>query len=364
MPAERTDNSCDTTPKAGVHNFVERDTPANPNINWWQRINGRILLSFAAIALATMVAGGIGLLNYQRIEAAFRDVSDQKIPAMALALQLVEQTRALSADALTLAASSSPEQHNDTVAIITAHKDEMRGLLITLSSSTSMDSKIEPVETLVGDLFGALLDLERRVEERLELAELRQHTVNDIDLAHGRLLDWLTPKIDDANFNLVIRTEETTSKLGQQIETLMTDGVAISHGALNLRASVNLLAGIMIEAAVAPDLGVLEAAADRFEGARAAVEAHLAGLAGHRRFQALNQEIAVLLRLGDGNEGIFAKRRSAFNALDFDPTVRARGSMRRLWRKKCIALARRSWPNWNTSLTMPASISSSAVNRP
>ncbi|MDH3663733.1 MAG: HAMP domain-containing histidine kinase, partial [Alphaproteobacteria bacterium] len=153
---------------------------------------------------------------------------------------------------------------------------------------------------------------------------LRQHAVNDIDLAHGQLLDWLTPKIDDANFDLVIRTEETTGDLGHQIETLMTDGVAILHAALKLRAAVNLLAGILIEAAVAPNLGVLEATADRFTGTKAAVEAHLADLAAHRRFQTLDQEVAILLRMGDGNKGIFAQRRSAFSALDFDPTVRPR----------------------------------------
>ncbi|MGI9494160.1 MAG: sensor histidine kinase [Geminicoccaceae bacterium] len=271
-----------------------------------------------------MLAGGIGLLTYHRIESAFRDVSDQKIPAMALALQLVERTRAVSSDALTLAASSNPEQHAEAVAVIVAHKGEMRRLLTKLSSSSAIYSKIEPVEILVGDLFGALLDLEQRVQERLELVKLRQLAVDDIDLAHGRLLDWLTPKIDDANFDLVIRTEETTNKLGQQIETLTTDGVAILHGALNLRAAVNLLAGIMIEAAVAPNLGVLEATADRFAGTRAAVEAHLADLAEHRRFEALKREIASLLHMGDGDEGIFAIRRRAFSTLYFDPTARPR----------------------------------------
>ena len=274
-------------------------------------IKGRLMLSFGLVALTTVLAGGVGIFSYDSIQAASLKVTNESVPAMANAFHMVEQATGLRSLASTMAGADDQTEYAATTDQLASRHDDMRQVLDGMAESAIPAEKLRAIETLKIDLFNALQGLSSRVDERLRAAEQRYLAISTVTDEHGSLTDWLIPKIDDAGFELVIETEGTTEKLGSQIETLMTDGVSRLQTALTLRADVNLLASILIEAAIARDQGTLEAVADRFEAAKASVD-EVAAMFSDDAAGDLDQLIQELMTLGDGPDGIFAAQRESF----------------------------------------------------
>ena len=275
-------------------------------------IKGRLMLSFGLVALTTVLAGGIGILSYGSIQSASLKVTDESVPAMAKAFQMVDQATALRSLASSMAGSTTETSYEAANVQVMSRKKALDETLAEISGSAIPKDKIDAISVLKDDLFTSLHELSSHVSQRHDLAKQRDVAVDDVAGSHRRLIDWLTPQIDDAGFELVIETEGTTESLGSQIESLMTNGVSRLQSALTLRAEANLAAGILIEAAVAPDRGSLEATADRFTAAKAAIEEQMTSLSGDAGIEGLQEPVQTLLQLGDGDEGIFPARRAAF----------------------------------------------------
>lgn len=272
-------------------------------------LRGRLILSIGAVAMLTLVAGGFGLWSYQGIQTAFRDVTENSIPVMADAFEVADRTSSLTFQATALVAATTSDKHAETKRQIAADKQEIAALFQRLASSSLPLEEVRSAEALEAELVGSLVDLDRMVSERLALADDRRQVVKRAEKAHDALIAWLAPKIDDANFELVIRAEETTSGLGEQIETLMTDGVGRLQAGLELRAEANQMAGILIEAVVLRDPAALAAAEDRFIAVANTVEEQTALLADLEGGEELRLQIDAMRSLGQGDDGIFAERR-------------------------------------------------------
>ncbi|MGI9503534.1 MAG: hypothetical protein ACR2RE_10825, partial [Geminicoccaceae bacterium] len=289
------------------------------------------MLSFGLVAFTTVLAGGIGILSYDSIQSASLKVTDESVPAMAKAFQMVDQATALRSLASTMAGSTSKTSYEVTNRQVMSRKEALDETLAEIAGSAIPKAKIEAISVLKDDLFVSLGDLSDHVSRRHDLAKRREVVIDEIADSHRRLIDWLTPQIDDAGFELVIETEGTTESLGSQIESLMTDGVNRLQSALTLRAEANLTAGILIEAAVAPDRGTLEATADRFTAAKATIEDQMASLTGDAGIADLEEPVQALLQLGDGAEGIFQARRAAFDDEFSTSRVDARTWIRQIY---------------------------------
>ena len=277
-------------------------------------IKGRLMLSFGLVALTTVLAGGIGILSYDSIQSTSLKVTEENVPAMTNAFEMVEQATALRTLASTLAGASDRSEYAAVTDQFASRRENMDRVLGAIAKTSMPEAKVEVIGALKSDLFSVLQDLADRVDKRLDAAGRRELAVATITEDHRRLTGWLAPQIDNASFEVVIETESSTERLGSQIKTLMASGVNRLQSALTLRAEVNLMAGILIEAAVAPDQGNLEATADRFQAAHATVDEHLAKLVEKDGLAELTQSIHDLEALGTGPEGIFETRRASFNS--------------------------------------------------
>ncbi len=276
-------------------------------------IKGRLMLSFGLVALTTVLAGGIGMVSFDRIQSASLKVTQESVPAMADAFHMVEQAAELRSLASRMPGIADRGAYEVAAEQIAVQEEDMAWILEGIAESSMPTDKIQSIEVLKRDLFNALEELADRASQRLDIALERDAAVKAITDDHRRLTDWLVPLIDDAGFDLVIETEGTTEKLGVQIETLMADGVERLQSALTLRAETNLLAGILIEAALVSDKGRLEATADRFQAAIATIDDQLATLNANGDFAELALPVKALKALGLGKDGIFDARRIAFD---------------------------------------------------
>ncbi|MEM7043062.1 MAG: HAMP domain-containing sensor histidine kinase [Pseudomonadota bacterium] len=278
--------------------------------------DARLALSISVTAFAAIVAGWIGFLSYERIESRFEQVAEQRVPAMADALLLVEQAAAVNALTSSFAATSEVREYDRARERAEIYRLKVDQLLSSLSARGLDVGILSSARDLNVDLFNALDQLERLVDDRLAIAAKRRLLVAETRELHQALSAWLTPKIDDANFDLVIQTEEATESLSDQLGTLTRDGVGRLNALLKLSADVNGLTAIMANAAIAPDVFSLEQLESAFAARVQSTSITIDELVQDRLAQTIAENIALLMAFGSGNDGVFRKRRKALNGGD------------------------------------------------
>lgn len=157
------------------------------------------------------------------------------------------------------------------------------------------------------------------------------HGPSDLKSAHDRLILVLTPLIDDAAFELVLTTDELTRRSREAITHLIDIGAQELHALLSVRAEGNLAAGLLHQAAAAPDLAILQPLRERFDASEGQVSRMLGELPPELDAEAMRASVTALLDMGKAEDGLFALRRKelehiarAQSALDQSRALTAR----------------------------------------
>ena len=147
-------------------------------------------------------------------------------------------------------------------------------------------------------------------ETRHSLQVKREGLAVAAGLAHHKLLETLTPMVDDAGFNLVISSEDVTSKNTEEIKGLVEGGVKALQMLLTLRSEVNLAAGLLNEAAGVPDPNLLQPLQERFVAAASRAGKRLTQLSPSLAGGAeLTRLIETLIATGVSKDSLFDLRR-------------------------------------------------------
>jgi class 3 adenylate cyclase/HAMP domain-containing protein len=148
----------------------------------------------------------------------------------------------------------------------------------------------------------------------------REKVAVAVKVAHDLLLKTLTPMVDDAGFNLVISSEEVTTESKEAITGLVEGGVSTLQTLLTLRAEGNLAAGLLNEAAGAPDANFLQPLQERFVTAASHVEKLVASLPASMNAGALQHLSEALIDLGAESNNIFDLRREELRRINLAQT--------------------------------------------
>ncbi len=216
-------------------------------------IRAKLSLAIAAIVLTTFVASGIALYAFTGISSSMVRILSGALPVTVQSLRLSEQSTALAALAPALA--NARTQMIRGVAS-TELEDGLASLERTLEALRATGTDLAQVETESRDLASILRDLDRATETRLGLLSRRSALQRQIEQAHAQL-----PKDDPARL-----------------------------------AQGNLLFGILSTALMLDDRRDLRDWQERFDA--------LAKALG----------LEALIKLGEGDEGVFALRKADFTA--------------------------------------------------
>jgi adenylate cyclase len=127
---------------------------------------------------------------------------------------------------------------------------------------------------------------------------------------HEELLLLLTPMIDDAAFDLVMTTEETTARGEAAIAGLIDGNADILSLMLTAEAEGNLVASLLSDAAVAVDRNRLLPLHERFTASEARLTSLLARVEGSDLHDNLARSTNALLDFGRGDDSVLALRRA------------------------------------------------------
>ncbi len=265
---------------------------------WLRTIRARLYLAFALAAALTVVGSSFALLASVNISTTLRNIVSHSMPATVESFRLAEGTNNLIGSAPRLIAVQDNAQRAQIVNQIAAQSEHLQARIEKVRAlDTSESDEIAVAQSAMEDRLNAL---NLAVGDRIQIAAQRHALALAVRKAHESLLEAITPAIDDANFDLMTKSQaEDRSTLNDSIDAL--------RRLLEVQADANLLAGLLIEASMVTDSADLPPLRDSVAAAERDIDGNLKALPAsdqRNKISGLYGKLAAL----SGNDGIIVKR--------------------------------------------------------
>ena len=262
-------------------------------------IRARLYIALGFMAITTVICSLIGLYAFTNIGETTTKIVSQSMPATVHSLRLAEETSGLVAAAPRLMAAED-ESHRSEVAeqIAQQTRDFLTRIDQLRTLAANVSKEIQAAQTAMVDRIAAL---NQAVTERIAIAGRRQAMATSIRKAHEELLEGTTPAIDDANFDLMTKSQNVESKAASN------EAVESLRRLLEVQAEVNLLAGLLIESSLVTESVRLQPLRETIDAARGKIETNLKALANpelRKNLIGLYDRLAAMA----GQDGIIAVR--------------------------------------------------------
>ena len=264
-------------------------------LSWMSTIRARLYVALGFMAGITVVCSLIALYAFTNIGGTTTKIVSQSMPETVHSIRLAEGTSGLVASAPRLMTAEDESQRSEIAEQIAR---QTRDFLARIDQLRVVDAKvgreIHAAQTAMIDRISAL---NQAVTERITTSGQRQAMAASIRKAHEELLIGLTPVIDDANFELMTKSQGAENKAAsnQAIESL--------RHLLEVQAEANLLAGLLIESSMVTESVRLQPLRENIDAARRRIETNLNAIADpeqRKRLIGLHERLAAMA----GQDGI------------------------------------------------------------
>ncbi len=269
----------------------------------------RLQLAFVSFAALVVLGAVATLLLFGRIEGLVRAMTGEQVPK---ALQMLEIR-----DAVDVLAGKAAE--------VQAARDDARLARVREAVAEVEQRVAEDLAAATAEVRGGLGPEIRRLEQSLdrlvaeraelnaELASLRGE-MERLGGAYEQALKAALAPIDDLSFDLVLGMEglsETATEGGlveREVRRLLDEGWTPLQSLFVLRAEINRIGGLLSQAAMADDISMLQPLNERFTASVGAARKALGELPPGLQKSAA-AALQRLIAFGEGDDGIFARRR-------------------------------------------------------
>src|SRR5262249_49718079 len=262
-------------------------------------IRARLYIALGFMAITTVICSLIGLYAFTNIGGTTTEIVSQSLPATVHSVRLAEETSGLVAAAPRLMAAEDEPQR---AAIAEQIARQTRDFLTRIDQLRTLDPKMSTqIPTAQTAMVDRIVALNQAVTERIAIAGHRQAMATSIRKAHEELLEGIIPAIDDANFDLMTKSQ------GAEDKAASNEAVESLRRLLEVQAEVNLLAGLLIESSLVTESVRLQPLRENIDAARRRIETSLNALADpeqRKNLTGLYDRLAVMA----GPDGIIAAR--------------------------------------------------------
>ena len=230
-----------------------------------------VMLAFTSAITLTLVCSVVGFIAFQVISSAFTTLKEDRISELSNANEIIAQTQPMINAIGALEYASTSAELAQEAESLRESRETIRALISNIPASErgSFIDDLTNVDDASSQLIDARAELLQMIDARqaalVETLELAQHA-NEI----------IVPLVDDANFNLVLGSEEVIKRSSEAISTLVEQDFTQVQAALRARSASNLLSGAAIASAQLYDAAIqsimddlIDAGRKRFEDARA-----------------------------------------------------------------------------------------------
>ena len=266
-------------------------------------IRARLYLAFGLAAGMTVIGSLFALFAFATIGATFSAIVFRSMPATVESIRLSEDISGLVAFAPRLMAAEDESHRAEIASEIAAQSRNLKVRIDHLRALNASQSA-EIADTLDRSMTRAAMDerlaaLSRAVADRIQISAQRRALALAVRTAHENLLGAITPAIDDANFDLMTKSQDDRTTLNQSIDSL--------RRLLEVQADANLLAGLLIEASRATDIANLSPLRDSIAATEHHVDDNLRALPKSDKRDKIGALYGKLASLS-GDNGIVVER--------------------------------------------------------
>ncbi|MGE3871512.1 MAG: adenylate/guanylate cyclase domain-containing protein [Parvibaculaceae bacterium] len=289
------------------------DARRRPRLGLSVKLYAAIAGAVALILAASLVAW----VSFVELGHLQRRITREHIPSITDSLRLAQQSALIAATAPALVSAGNETDRRRLMSAVRAHQDVIVALVDDLDrqSENATDPGnpkplIAGIRQSTGDLSTALDRLDQSVGRQLALrAELAERRDRAVEL-HRRLIEKLTPLLDDATMYLVTGYRKLDDAVPVPAGVRLSDTALLDYAAVaQLGIEGNLIGGLLAEASNIPDANLLPPLRERFEAAADRFRTALGAVTGDDA-EVLPVIADGLIGLGDGPNGIFAPRQA------------------------------------------------------
>jgi signal transduction histidine kinase/DNA-binding response OmpR family regulator len=259
------------------------------SLSWLTTIRARLYMALSFMAAITVVCSLIALYAFTNIGGTTTEIVSHSMPAMMHSLRLAEETSGLVASAPQLMTAEDESRRSEIAEQIAQRARDLSARIEQLRMlDASMSTEIQAAQTAMVERIDAL---NQAVTERIGISDQRRAVALSIRKAHDGFLEGITPAIDDANFELMTKSQGTGTKAvsNEEIESL--------RRLLEVQSEANLLAGLLTESSLITESVRLQPVRELIDAARGRIETNLKALADpeqRRKLTALYDRLAAL----------------------------------------------------------------------
>jgi hypothetical protein len=158
-----------------------------------------------------------------------------------------------------------------------------------------------------------MLDLRERTVRTASgdrrLLDPNQQQLSALKTAHDLLLLTLIPMIDDAAFDLVLKTEKVTTNNRNELTEFINVNADVLQLLLTLRAEGTLAVSLLEQAGGTLNVSLLQPLNERFVAAKEHIEQILRQLPQSLDAAQAQKAASTFIDFGKGDDGVFALRR-------------------------------------------------------
>ncbi|WP_420403164.1 methyl-accepting chemotaxis protein [Nisaea sp.] len=279
-------------------------------------VGGKLYLAISGMFVITVLAAMVAIWAFGDLKRAMESFAGEAIPAIKTSLQMASESAGVAAKAPEIVTANSEE---DRVAAETEIAELIKRLEDKVQSLSVLDEneKAQKLE-IIGAFQGGISAIGEKVREKEAIAARISTKVGDMLAAHQEFLRDLSPLVDDANFNLVITSEDTVDSSSKQIKALLEGEVNALQAGLRVGASLRELLALMDRTAANTDLEAIQPLQAEFETIRSKVRSYEEMLPDTEAANALEAYTEELIALGEGEDSAFAIR---FKELDYNQSL-------------------------------------------
>jgi adenylate cyclase len=276
-------------------------------------VKGKLFLAFASLAMLTCGATAVAWYAFTDIDRSVTRITTESLAGMAASLRLAEKSAEIAATAPALVASRNEMERAQEQQKLVQRLSELSAAIHELKGGMA-EAKLANVMEIEGKIATELKVLDSAVGQHLRLGAQRETAVANLAALHSKFHAVLEPLVDDAGFDLVITSEDLTTKNKEAITGLVESGVHALQALLKLRADANLAAGQLTGAASVDDSALIQPLRERFSAAAGAIERGLRELHELPENERLREASEALISLGSSADNIFEARSQELRA--------------------------------------------------
>ncbi len=279
-------------------------------------LSARLLLAFGVIVALTLVATGV---SYHRFDLFWRstvDIAERAMPEAISSLDLAGRTANIAAVAPLFARAQNELQRSQRKREIDAGLNAVKALIGEIKNLLELRGQaqqIAQITPLVAEMEAAMVELDRIVQQRIRYERWRERLVASLGTAYDRLIRELTPIADEALFEATVSLERVADPNRPEgvatIAEVTEHYLPTLHAALELRAEVNSVFGVLNQVAGIDDAALLGPLEERFNAHIHQINVDLATLGRLAEQRRVSELVDRFVGHGRGPNGLFQVHR-------------------------------------------------------